>query len=134
MAASNNVASESASARRRSVITAVAPEVFAVKSANTSVPSWHIADEEYQARTHTNSRTMDDAPAGFDFIKRVTISSTRQHNSSRGISLHARSSSHGSHPKAYIGPNMQLRAAGIQDDTRMDEDIPRSRPTDNFVP
>jgi hypothetical protein len=116
------------------VITAAAPEVFAVKSANTLVPSWHIADDEYQARSRTNSRTADDTPAGFDFIKRVTISSALDHSTSRSISHHARSSNHESHPKAFLGPNMQLRVAGRHDDAHMDEDIPQSSLRNNFVP
>ena len=115
------------------MITAAAPEVFAVKSASTLVPSWHIADDEYQERTRTNNRTTDNAPAGFDFIKRVTVSSAR-HQDARSASHHARSFNDRSHPKAFLGPNMQLRIAGRHDDSHMDEDIPHHRPRDNLVP
>ena len=129
MASSKDLSSESPSIRRRSVITAAAP-VFAVKSANTLVPSWHIADDECQERTRTDHRTTDNAPPGFDFIKRVTISSTRQHFASH----HAKSSHHRSRPKAFLGPNMRLGIAGRHDNTQMDEDIPRYRPRVNLVP
>lgn len=105
-------------------MTAAVPEVFAVKSANAFVPHWHIADDEYQMRSRVNNRTADDAPAGFDFIKRVTVSSVRHRDSPRNNSHHAKNSNHHSHPTAFLGPNMHLRVAGRQDDTRIDEDIP----------
>lgn len=130
-AASNNLTSETASVRRQSVITAAAPEIFAVKSANALVPLWHLADDEYQASTRTHNRTFDNAPAGFDFIKRVTISSARHQGTSRNVSHRARSSNH---PAAFLGPGMQLRAIGRQDDTRMDEGIPQPRPINDLPP
>jgi hypothetical protein len=113
------------------VITATAPEIFAVKSAHALVPLWHVADDEYQARKRTNNRTADDAPAGFDFIKRVTISSARPHDAFRSTSHHVRSSNR---PTAFLGPNMKLSVAGLDDDTRMDEDIPQYQPRNNFTP
>jgi hypothetical protein len=112
------------------VITATTPEVFAVKSANALVPLWHVADDEYQARKRTN-RAADNAPAGFDFIKRVTISSARARDAFRSTSHHVRSSNR---PTTFLGPDMKLRVAGSEDDTRMDEDIPQYQPRNSSIP